>query len=128
MTVTHRPRQRRDIITEEIPSGLLTLNLPPGMSLNKWVETETARLKNTYPEIVKETIELGAERREEYVVARHRLREAEQMYELCKLRLREDMGPAKKATANGIPYAFRYITAVDGFWTDPYVRDVVQPL
>jgi hypothetical protein len=128
MTVTHRPRQHREILTQEIPSGLLTLRLPPDMSLDKWVEMETARLKQEYPEITKETIELGPERREEYVTARYLLREAEQRYELCKLQLRESMGAAKKATANNIPYAFRYITDVDGFYTQPYTRDVVQPL
>lgn len=128
MTVTHRPRQHREILTQEIPSGLLTLKLPPDMSLDKWVEMETARLKNEYPEIIKESVELGPERREEYVTARYLLREAEQRYELCKLRLREEMGAAKKATANGNPYAFRYITPVPGFWTQDHIRDVVQPL
>ena len=128
MTVTHRPRQHREILTTEIPSGLLTLQLPPDVSLDKWVEMETSRLKHEYPEIIKESVELGPERREEYVTARYLLRQAEQRYELCKLRLREDMGAAKKATANDVPFAFRYITPVDGFYTQPYTRDVVQPL
>lgn len=128
MTITHRPRQHREILTQEVPSGLLTLDLPPGVSLDKWVEMETARIKYEYPEITQEAVELGPERREEYVVARHLLRQAEQRYELCKLQLREEMGPARKATANGVGYAFRYITPVAGFWTSDHVRDVVQPL
>jgi hypothetical protein len=98
------------------------------MSLDKWVELETGRLKDEYPEILKEAVELGPERREEYVTARYLLREAEQRYELCKLRLREEMGAARKATANEIPYAFRYITPVEGFFTQSHIRDVVQPL
>lgn len=128
MTVTHRPRQHRELLTQEIPSGLLTLHLPPDVSLDKWVEMETHRLRYEYPEITKESVELGPERREEYVTARYLLREAEQRYELCKLRLREDMGAAKKATSNQIPFASRYITPVTGFYTEPYIRDVVQPL
>ena len=126
--ITHRPRQHREILTQEIPSGLLTLQLPPDISLDKWVEQETARIKHQYPDITEEAAELGSERREEYVTARYLLRQAEQRYELCKLRLREDMGAAKKATANTVPFAFRYITPVDGFYTQPYIRDVVQPL
>jgi hypothetical protein len=119
---------QRAVVTEDMPSGLLTLKLPPGVTLDKWVKTETERLRTVYPETKWATIELGSESAEMLRVARHNKQVWEQRYELLKLKLREDMQWAKKGTCNEVPFIDRRIFHVDDFVTSAHDVDALYPL
>lgn len=125
-TAKTRKAVYEDII-ESVPSGLLTLHLPPGKTLTRWVEEENARLKARYPEIKKASKELGPVTEAEYQAARKRLKKAEQDYELLKLRIREDLGSAAIATSGGIGFIERRIYTVPTFITPEYRMDALFP-
>jgi hypothetical protein len=131
---------------EQIPSGLLTLKLPPGYSLDRWVEQETERLKEQHPHIQSESVELGPKYRRMHEVASHRRKAAETQYELLKLRMRERLGDAAYGTALGVPFISRRIypvpgepskrtcaacgtvTSEHGYWVDGYEMDAMFPV
>jgi hypothetical protein len=132
-------------VTEEVPSGLLTLKLPPGYSLDRWVEEETERLKAKYPH-PHGTKELGPRWRRMHEVASHRRKQAETTYELFKLKLWEKAGDAETVTSQGIGFKTRRqyhvptepakwecglcgaYTSKDGFWTPGYEMDAWFPV
>lgn len=133
-------------VIEEVPSGLLTLKLPIGYSLDRWVKEETERLQTEHPHILTGTAELGPKYRRMHEVASARRKAAETQYELLKLKIRERMGDAQTATSQGVPFVTRRIYPVpaepakwncdncgsvfsrDGFWTDGYLMDAIFPV
>lgn len=119
---------QRAVITQDMPSRLLTLQLPPGVTLDKWVEAETARLRQAYPKPKAAAVELGAEAAEMLRIAKNNRDEWEQKYQLYKLILREDLGWAKKGLANDIPFIERRQFPVRGYEVEAYDQDALYPL
>jgi hypothetical protein len=119
---------QRAVVTEDMPSGLLTLKLPPGTTLDKWVEHENARLKDRFPEIKHATKELGPELSEMLQIARRNKKLWEERYELIKLQIREEMEWSKKGTANDVPFIDRRIFHVKTFETPEHDVDALFPL
>lgn len=125
MTVTY---QNRTVIKQDVPSGLLTLTLPPGISLDKWVKMETARIEHQYPSIKEGSVELGAETEEIFRICKAERDTWNIRYEVAKLHLREDLGYAKRGLANGIPFIERRITSVSDYHVDAYEQDALYPI
>lgn len=120
-------RQRTEI-TEDYPSQLLLLRRPPGVSLEKWVRSETHRLKETFPEIKETAKELGPEAAEMLRTAKHNRDLWNERYELLKLDIREQLGWAKKGTVNDIPFIERRIFPVRDYHVDAREEDALYPL
>lgn len=119
---------QRAVVTEDMPSKLLTLKLPPGVTLDAWVEQENQRLRSRYPNVKHPYTELGDESAEMFRIARYNRTLWEQRYQLVKLMLREDLEWGKKGTANGIPFIDRRIFHVDMFETPEHDVDALYPL
>lgn len=122
-TVSHRA-----VVSVDAPSHLLTLQLPPGMTLEKWVEQETARLREQYPRPKEPAKELGRDYAEMLRTAKHQRDFWTTKYELLKLELREDLGWAKKGLADGIPFIDRRQFPVSGYTVDSYDQDALFPV
>jgi len=125
MAVTVR---QRSVLEIDVPSYLLTLELPPGMSLDKWVEKETERIKQMYPDYKDTDVELGREYGEMYRTARFQRNEWEKRYELLKLDARERLGWARRGTADGLPFVQRRINNVKPYAVPGYVNDALYPV
>jgi hypothetical protein len=119
---------QRAVVTEDMPSGLLTLKLPPGVTLDNWVKHETMRLRGLYPNPKNPYTELGTEAAEMFRIARANRQLWNERYELLKLKLREDMEWGKKGTADGVPFIDRRIFHVDEFSTSEHDVDALYPL
>jgi hypothetical protein len=119
---------QRSVITEDVPSRLLALTLPPGVTLDKWVEMETARLRHAYPKPKVAAAELGLDYAEMLRVARHNRNYWAERYELLKLDLREELAWAKKGTVNGIPFVDRRQFPVNGYAVESYEQDALFPV
>lgn len=119
---------QRAVVTEDMPSGLLTLKLPPGVTLDNWVTQETARIRALYPVPKNDYTELGTETAEMLRIARFNRQMWEQRYELLKLRIREDMAWGKKGTADGVPFIDRRIFHIDEHPTAAHDVDALYPL
>lgn len=120
-------RQRTEV-TEDYPSQLLLLKRPPGVSLVKWVKSETGRLKETYPEIKEAAKELGPEAAEMLRTAKYNRDLWNERYELVKLEVREQMGWAKKGTALDVPFIERRKFTVRDYHVNSYEEDSLYPL
>jgi hypothetical protein len=120
--------EHRSVIRQDVPSGLLTLQLPPGVSLDKWVEMENTRLKHQFPAIKEPYAELGAEASEILNICKAERALWAMRYEVHKLRLREDLGFAQRGLANGVPFIERRMFPVKGYEVDPYEQDALYPL
>jgi hypothetical protein len=120
-------RQRTEV-TEDYPSQLLLLRRPPGVSLVKWVKSETGRLKETYPEIKESAKELGPEAAEMLRTAKYNRDLWSERYELVKLEIREQLGWAKKGTASDIPFIERRKFTVRDYHVNAYDEDALYPL
>ncbi len=119
---------QRSVITQDVPSRLLTLTLPAGVTLDKWVETETARLRHQYPKPKAGAVELGRDYAEMLRIARDRRNYWNERYELLKLDLREELGWAKKGTADEIPFIDRRQFPVKGYEVESYEQDALFPV
>jgi hypothetical protein len=119
---------QRAVVTEDMPSGLLTLKLPPGTTLDNWVKDENQRIKDRFPEIKHETRELGPELAEMLRIAKHNKQLWEQRYELIKLQIREELQWARKGTADDLPFIGRRIFHVKTFETPEHTVDALFPL
>lgn len=122
-TISHRA-----VITQDVPSHLLTLKLPAGFSLDKWVEQENARIRQMYPTYKDPAKELGREYAEMWRLARYNVRFWAERYELLKLETREELGWAKKGLADGIPFVDRRMFPVQGYEVDGYEQDALYPV
>lgn len=120
--------EHRSVIRQDVPTGLLTLHLPPGISLDKWVRMETARIKHQYPVIKESYAELGAEAKEILEICKAERDVWNMRYELHKLRLREDLGFAHRGQANGIDFIERRITKVREYSVPEQEQDALYPL
>lgn len=114
-------------VTQRLPSGLLAVELPPGVSLDKYIAQETEKLKERYP-LKATSTELGSELRAMYEVGRDMRNLWEMRYELVKLRLREEMKSAKIGMADGMPFVARRQHPVSGYTVDPYEQDALYPV
>lgn len=119
---------RRAVITQDVPDYLLTLELPGGMTLDKWVEMETARIRQMYPDYKDRDVELGREYGEMFRIARHNRTEWEKRYELLKLDVREQMGWHRRGLADGLPFVTRRINNVKPYAVPGYVNDALYPV
>ncbi len=124
MTTTY---SQRTIVTRDVPTRLLTLDLPPGVTLDRWVKAETERLRLEYPKMRNTSAEMDPEFREMLTIARADRTGAERRYELLKLELRAQLGAHRQGTANGIPFIARRQTPIEGHVVDPYVQDALFP-
>lgn len=115
-------------ITQDVPEQLTLLRRPPGIGLERWVKMESARLTAEYPKPKEDSVELGTEFAVMMDVARHERNDWNQTYELFKLLLRERMGWASRATANGQPFVERRQFHVSGYPVEPYDQDALYPL
>lgn len=121
--IEHRAR-----LIEEVPARLLTLTLPAGVTLDKWVKMETARLREMYPEPKNPGTELGAESAEMFRVAKKNRDMWERYYQLVKLDIREQLEWGKKALADDIPFLDRRIINISGYHVDPRTEDALFPV
>lgn len=122
-TITKRAR-----IVEDVPAHLVEVKLPPGVTLEKYIETVNARLKGLYPKPKVDSVELGPECAEMIRIAKYNRDLWEMRYQLLKLEIREQLGFAKKGTADGIPFIDRRQFPVSGYKVDPYDQDAIYPL
>ena len=120
--------EHRSVIRQDVPSGLLTLQLPPGVSLDKWVEMENVRLKQQFPVVKEPYAELGIEASEILNICKAERALWAMRYEVHKLRLREELGFAHRGLANGVPFIERRIMNVRGYEVEPYEQDALYPL
>jgi hypothetical protein len=125
MTTTY---EHRSVIHRDVPTSLLTLQLPPGVSLDKWVKMETARLRHQYPEVKEPSVELGGETSEILDICKAERDLWTMRYEVHKLHIREEMGYAYRGLAEGLPFIERRITPVKGYEVNPYEQDALYPL
>lgn len=124
-TVLKLPRTR---VVEKLPSGLLTLSLPPGMTLDRWVATETARLRRTYPAPKTAVTDLSPELADMYVTAREQRKLWDTRYELVKLRIREELGWAKIGLDRDMPFVTRRQYPVSSYEVESFDMDAIFPL
>jgi hypothetical protein len=120
--------EHRSVIRRDVPTGLLTLQLPPGVSLDKWVKMETARLRHQFPEVKEASVELGKEASEILDICKAERDLWTMRYEVHKLHIREDMGYAHRGLADGLPFIERRITPVKGYEVNPYEQDALYPV
>lgn len=123
ITITQRTQ-----ITQDVPSKLIALELPPGVSLEKFVEQETERLRGLYPKPKVNSIELGSELAEMLQVARANLHFWEERYALVKLAIREELGFAKKGLNGGVPFVDRRQFPVSEYHVEPFDQDAIYPV
>lgn len=119
---------QRSVITQDVPSRLLAITLPPGVTLEKFVEAETERLRGLYPKPKTGSIELGPEVAEMLQIAKYNRAFWEERYQLTKLEIREQLGWAKKATNGGIAFADRRQFPVTGYEVESFEQDAIFPL
>lgn len=120
-------RYRAEIV-EDVPSRLLTLQLPPGISLDKWVKMETARLRHAYPEPKELATELDPELAEMLITSKAQLKRWTKSYQLTKLEIRGELGFHQVGTVRGVPFAERRMYPVKGYTVHPYDLDAIFPL
>jgi len=119
---------QRSVINQDVPSRLLAVTLPPGTTLERFVEQETDRLKALYPKPKTQSVELGPELAEMLQIARYNRNYWEERYQLVKLALREELGFAKKGTSGGVPFVDRRQFPVTGYEVEPFEQDGIYPL
>lgn len=120
--------RHRAQITEDVPSRLLTLELPPGVSLAKWVKMEEARIKYAYPEAKDTEVPVDPDLAESFLVSKAQLKRWTQSYKLAKLEIREEMGWARTGTVNGVPFVRRRQYPVKGYEVHGYELDAIFPV
>jgi hypothetical protein len=120
--------EHRSVIRQDVPSGLLTLQLPPGISLDKWVKMENARLKHQYPAVKESYAELGSDAKEILEVCKAERDLWTMRYEVHKLHLREDLGFAHRGLAEGVPFIERRITKVKPYSVPEQEQDALYPI
>lgn len=119
---------QRSVITQDVPSRLVAISLPPGTTLERYVEAETDRLRGLYPRPTVNSVELGSELAEMLDIAKYNRAFWEEKYQLTKLAIREELGFAKKATSGGIAFADRRQFPVSGYEVESFDQDGIYPL
>ena len=119
---------QRSVITQDVPSRLVAISLPPGLTLEKYVEAETDRLRGLYPKPTVNSVELGPEIAEMLEIARYNRAYWEERYQLTKLAIREELGFAKKGLNGGVPFVDRRQFPVTGYEVESFEQDAIFPL
>lgn len=119
---------QRSVITQDVPSRLVAIEVPAGTTLEKYIEAETERLRTKYPEPTVNSIELGSELAEMLHIARANRAYWEERYQLTKLAIREELGFAKKGLNGGIPFVDRRIFPVTGYEVENFTQDAIFPV
>jgi hypothetical protein len=120
-----RTISRRVTITQDMPAALEDLKLPPGVTLDKFLDAEKQRISAKYPVVKEGVTEVDPELKEMMRIADREQKYWEEKRQLVRLRIREQMGFAKKAAADGEVFAERRMFPVDEKITDSYDVDAI---
>lgn len=117
--------QHRAILRVDVPEEFMAMKVPAGYTLKQWLTEETERITRAYPSIKigEQEVNPGLDdmlRTSDYFTKWFLIKS-----KLTRLRIREEMGYARKATVEGLPIAERRMFPVKAHPVQGYDVDAI---